>query len=62
LLRATSIRMYRGEDEPPFVDVQIVKGNSNAFEGEIAQRVMADISEHAGLPSEAVWVEGRARR
>jgi 4-oxalocrotonate tautomerase len=40
----------------PFVTIRILKGHSQQRKQEIAQRVVAAVSEVAELPKDAVWV------
>jgi 4-oxalocrotonate tautomerase len=40
----------------PFVNIQILKGHSQARKDEIARRVTDAVSELAELPKEAIWV------
>ncbi|MEZ5670086.1 MAG: 4-oxalocrotonate tautomerase family protein [Alphaproteobacteria bacterium] len=40
----------------PFVNIQILKGHSQARKDEMARRITAAIAEVAELPDQAVWV------
>ncbi len=40
----------------PFVNIRILKGQSQERKDEIARRVSAAISEVAGLPKDVIWV------
>ena len=52
----TSVKGQQKGSAMPFVQIQILKGHSQARKDKIAERVVDAVSEVAELPKDAVWV------